>query len=167
MAEAIARGVTGSGLLKPTEILAADISPQRRSLFADQLKIRAIDDAAAVASHCGTLLLAVKPQQMAAILPAVGDVAKPDSLIITIAAGISTSHISRAMGKRSAWRVVRAMPNTPMLVGKGMVALCRGEHASASDLAMARRIFESAACVTEVTESMMDAVTALDRKSVV
>ena len=161
MAEAIARGVTASGLLKPTEILAADISPDRRSLFADSLKIRAIEDAAAVASQCPTLLLAVKPQHIAAILPAIGEVAKPDVLIITIAAGISTRYILANLGNRAPWRVVRAMPNTPMLVGKGMVALCPGEHATASDLTQARQIFESAASVVELTEDMMDAVTAV------
>ena len=161
MAEAIARGVTGSGLLRPTEILAADISADRRALFADRLKIRAIEDAAAVASQCPTLLLAVKPQQMAAMLPAIGEVAKTDVLIITIAAGISTRYIAGAMGSRAAWRVVRAMPNTPMLVGKGMVAICPGEHATAADLTQARGIFESAASVVELREEMMDAVTAV------
>lgn len=161
MAEAIARGVTSSGLFKPTEILAADISADRRALFADRLKIRAIEDAAAVASQCPALLLAVKPQQMAAMLPAIGEVAKTDVLIITIAAGISTRYIAGAMGSRAAWRVVRAMPNTPMLVGKGMVAICPGEHATAADLGSARQIFESAASVVELKEEMMDAVTAV------
>ena len=161
MAEAIARGVTSTGLIKPTEILAADISAERRALFADRLKIRAIEDAAAVASQCPTLLLAVKPQQMAALLPAIGEVAKTDVLIITIAAGISTRYIVGALGNRSHWRVVRAMPNTPMLVGKGMVAICSGQHATATDLTQARRVFESAASVVELKEEMMDAVTAV------
>jgi pyrroline-5-carboxylate reductase len=161
MAEAIARGVTSSGLFKPTEILAADISAERRSLFADRLKIRAVEDAAAVASQCPTILLAVKPQHIAAVLPAIGEVAKTDVLVITIAAGISTRYIASAMGQRSPWRVVRAMPNTPMLVGKGMVAICPGERATAADLTKARRIFESAASVVELKEEMMDAVTAV------
>jgi pyrroline-5-carboxylate reductase len=161
MAEAIARGVVGSGLLKPTEILAADISPQRRDVFADRLKIRAIEEAAAVASQCPTVLLAVKPQQMAAVLAAIGEVARCEALIITIAAGISNGYIATAMGRRAAWRVVRAMPNTPMLVGKGMVAICPGQHATAADMEQTRRIFESAASVVELQEPMMDAVTAV------
>lgn len=161
MAEAIARGVTSSGLLRSTEILAADVSPQRRDFFADQLKIRAVEEATTVASQCPTLLLAVKPQQVPTLLPAIGEVARPDALIITIAAGISTGYIARSLGARAKWRIVRAMPNTPMLVGKGMVAICPGENATAQDMVQARRIFESAASVVELKEAMMDAVTAV------
>src|ERR1035437_2207203 len=111
MAEAIARGVVSSGLFKAPEILAADISPQRRALFADDLKIRAIEDAAAGASQCATVVLCLKPQQMPMVLPALGEVARPGTLWITIAAGLSTSFVLQALGSREKWRVVRAMPN--------------------------------------------------------
>lgn len=161
MAEAIARGVVSSGLFKPTAILAADVSPQRRSLFADQLKIRAVEEAASVASQCQTLLLCVKPQQVPTVLPQLGEVAKPGTLFISIAAGISTAYIASSLGGRDAWRVVRAMPNTPMLVGKGMVAIAAGAKATAADLAVARRIFASAAEVIELREELIDAVTAV------
>jgi pyrroline-5-carboxylate reductase len=53
------------------------------------------------------------------------------------------------------------MPNTPMLVGEGVAAICRGQHATADDLALARKIFESAAVVIETTEDKLDAVTAV------
>jgi pyrroline-5-carboxylate reductase len=161
MAEAIARGVLSSGAYRPASILACDISPERRALFADELKVRAIEDAAAVASQCTTVLLCLKPQQMPVVLPQLGEVARPGTLFVSIAAGLSTRYISDTLGDAGQWRVVRAMPNTPMLVGKGMVALCAGAAARPADLATARSIFAAAAEVIEVREELMDAVTAV------
>jgi pyrroline-5-carboxylate reductase len=86
---------------------------------------------------------------------------RPDCLVISIAAGISTSYIERHLGEGRPWRVVRAMPNTPMLVGEGMAALAPGRHATTKDLTDARQLFESAGAVVEVTEDKLDAVTAL------
>jgi len=82
-------------------------------------------------------------------------------LIVSIAAGISSGFIERNLGAGKAWRVIRAMPNTPMMMGKGMVALARGKHASEQDLAAGRKIFEAGATVLELEESKMDAVTAM------
>jgi pyrroline-5-carboxylate reductase len=107
------------------------------------------------------VLLSVKPQQMAEMLAGLGGAMRPDCLVISIAAGISTGYIERHLGGGRAWRVVRTMPTTPMLVGEGMAALAPGKHATPADLADARRLFESAASVVEVTEDKLDAVTAL------
>jgi pyrroline-5-carboxylate reductase len=85
----------------------------------------------------------------------------PETLVISIAAGISSNFIEKHLGAAARWRVIRVMPNTPMLVGQGMAALCKGTHATSEDGAAARRIFECAAQVIEVPESLMDAVTAV------
>lgn len=161
MAEAIARGVIRSGLLRPDQIFAADPSPQRRSLFSNQLNIRATDDNREVARDARTLLLSVKPQQMKDVLAAIGSVARPDTLFISIAAGISSKFIETNLGKGQTWRVIRTMPNTPMLVGEGMVAVARGRHASEADAAQARKLFEAAAEVIELSEEKLDTVTAV------
>jgi pyrroline-5-carboxylate reductase len=161
MAEAIARGVTQSKLLTPDQIIAADPAAPRRALFERELHIRTADDNAAAARDARTILLSVKPQQMADVLAGLAPVLRNDVLIVSIAAGISTGFIERNLGAGKAWRVVRAMPNTPMLVAEGMVAIARGAHATSDDLATARRLFESAADVIEVPEDQIDAVTAL------
>jgi pyrroline-5-carboxylate reductase len=161
MAEAIVRGVVRSGLLQPAQIIAADVSPQRRALFSDDLKVRAVEGNAEAAGQAGTLLLSVKPQQLAEALAGIGRVLDPSATVISIMAGIGTASIERHLGGEQPWRVVRSMPNTPMLVGEGMVAVAPGRHATPADVAAARRIFESAASVIEVTEDQMDAVTAV------
>src|SRR5262249_45320401 len=89
------------------------------------------------------------------------DALEPSVLIISIAASISTDFIEKHLAAGKKWRIIRAMPNTPMLVGRGMTALARGAHASEKDLTCARRIFESAGTVIEVDEDKMNAVTAL------
>jgi pyrroline-5-carboxylate reductase len=101
---------------------------------------------------------------MAAVLAGLGPALDPSALVISIAAGISTAFIERNLGTAQPgrrWRVIRTMPNTPMLVGEGMVAIARGSHALPDDVADARRLFESAASVIEVTEDRIDAVTAV------
>ncbi len=161
MAEAIARGVIRSGLLSPGRIIAADPSAARRELFQNELKIEATDDNRATVGDAATVLLSVKPQHMGDVLAALASALGPETLIVSIAAGISTGFIEKHLGGTGKWRVVRAMPNTPMLVGEGMVALAPGAHATDADVATARRLFETAATVIQVAEDQIDAVTAL------
>jgi pyrroline-5-carboxylate reductase len=161
MAEAIARGVIQSGLLHPANVLASDVSPARRDLFIHQLGIRAVDDNREVAQQAQTIVLSVKPQHMAQVLSDIGAVAQLSSLFISIAAGISSQFIETHLGGSQNWRVIRTMPNTPMLVGEGMVALARGKHATEADAAWAQKLFEAAADVIEVSEDKLDAVTAV------
>jgi pyrroline-5-carboxylate reductase len=161
MAEAIARGVMNKNVLRADQMIAADVSPQRRELFEGQLKIKAVEDNLAAAREAKTLLLSVKPQHMAAALAGIGEVIGEQTLIISIAAGISSAFIEKHLGSGKRWRVVRSMPNTPMLVGEGMVAIAAGTNASRDDLAAARRLFEAAADVVEVAEDKMDTVTAV------
>ncbi len=161
MAEAIARGVISAGVYRPSDIIAADLSPQRRDLFADELKIRCIEDAVSIVTQTQTVLLCVKPQHMTSVLQSIREVVSADHLLISIAAGISTGFIEDTLGKEKRIRVVRVMPNTPMLLGKGMSGIAAGSNALPDDLAKARRLFESAGSVVEVKEELMNAVTAL------
>jgi pyrroline-5-carboxylate reductase len=161
MAEAIARGVTSRGVLRADQILAADVAEARREFFTSQLGIRTVTDNAEVARQSRVLLLSVKPQQMQAALAGIGAAMQPDTLVISIAAAVSTAFIEKHLGSDNPWRVIRTMPNTPMLVGEGTVAMAPGAHVTAADLAEARRLFEAAAQVIELPERNMDAVTAL------
>jgi pyrroline-5-carboxylate reductase len=161
MAEAIARGVMEKNVLQAGQMIAADISPQRREVFERQLKIKAVEDNATAAREAKMVLLSVKPQHMAAALAGLGQVIGESTLVVSIAAGISTAFIEKHLGGGRRWRVVRSMPNTPMLVGEGMAAIAAGANAGSDDLAAARRLFEAAADVIEVDEDKMDTVTAV------
>jgi pyrroline-5-carboxylate reductase len=97
-------------------------------------------------------------QALTQIAPAL----KPNAVIISIAAGISCAFIEKALGQSgNKPRVIRVMPNTPMLAGKGMSALALGANASEQDLITAERIFSAAGKTVRVPEASMDAVTAV------
>jgi pyrroline-5-carboxylate reductase len=161
MAEAIVRGLLSAGVYAPSQLIAADVAEARRALFSRELKITAVSDNGAAAAQAERVLLSVKPYQLKDVLPAIGRVLDPAALVISIAAGVRSGAIERALGAGKTWRVVRAMPNTPMLVGEGMVAIAPGAHAGADDLAAARQIFAASAQVMDVSEEQMDAVTAV------
>jgi pyrroline-5-carboxylate reductase len=162
MAEAIARGILTGKVLRPAQIIAADISPQRRELF-QSLAISVTEDSATAAAGAATVLLCVKPFQMESVLAELAPKLRGDALVISIAAGISTGFIEKSLGAgaSSPRRVIRSMPNTPMLVGEGMVAIAPGQYATADDLARAARLFGSSAKVLQTTEDKIDAVTAV------
>jgi pyrroline-5-carboxylate reductase len=161
MAEAIVRGVLQSRRLPADKIIVADISPARRGLFSADLHVAAVEDNLEVARQARAVLLSVKPQQAKAALEGIGAVLDPKSVVISIMAGISSSFIESSLGGGKPWHVIRTMPNTPMLVGEGMVAISKGRHATPDDVLFARYFFEAAASVVEVAEDKIDAVTAI------
>jgi len=158
MAEAIARGVVRSGAFRFDELVACDVAAERRRLFEDELHVRCTDDPAVVARDADLILLAVKPQQMEGVLATIAPAARADALVVSIAAGVTVAAIERHLAPRP---VVRTMPNTPLMVGLGAVALAPGTHATAEHLERARKLFAPLGVVVDVHEDQMDAVTAL------
>jgi pyrroline-5-carboxylate reductase len=159
MAEALCRGLLSAKIVRPERIVASDISEPRRRLFASELGVKAVGDNVLVAREAEVVVLAVKPQHMDGVLAEIGPWLGPEKLVLSIAAGVKLARIeSRA---KAGCRVVRAMPNAPVLVGKGVAAVCRGTKATAEDLETASRLLRCAAEVVTVEESAMDAVTAL------
>jgi pyrroline-5-carboxylate reductase len=160
MAEAIARGLIDGRVFQPGQMIAADVSPQRRELFSRELGIKTVEIPSKASVDARRILLSVKPQNMKDVLADLNSAMRDDALVISIAAGISSRFIEQNLAPRPC-RVIRTMPNTPMLVGEGMVAMAPGSRATPADMDDARRIFQPAATVIDVTEDKLDAVTAL------
>lgn len=161
MAEAIVRGVLSHNVIPAGAIIAADVSAQRRELFEQQLGVKSVEDNLPAARDAAIILLSIKPQQAQTVLAQLGQVISDRTLLVSIMAGIGSAFIEKHLGAGRKWRVVRTMPNTPMLLGEGMVAMARGANATADDLQTARKLFESAATVIDLDEEQMDAVTAV------
>jgi pyrroline-5-carboxylate reductase len=161
MAEAIVRGVVSRNVIPASAIIAADVSDDRRKLFETQLKVKAVEDNLVAARDVEVLLLSIKPQMAQKVLGELGQVVSERTLVVSIMAGIGSAFIEKHLGNGKKWRVIRTMPNTPMLLGEGMVAMARGANATENDSLLARNLFEAAATVIEVTEEKMDAVTAV------
>lgn len=157
MAEALIRGLLANKAVKPSQIVAADVRPERLEFFATTFGIRTAGDNAAAARDATIVVLAIKPQQMSEALSTLRPL--PAALFISIAAGVTTSRIERELGGHV--RVIRAMPNTPALVGAGATALAKGAHATDEDLGVAEAILGAVGLVVRVDETLIDAVTAL------
>lgn len=116
------------------------------------------DNRAAVAG-APVVLLCVKPQALPQVLEEIASALAPNALVISIAASTTVGFIQQKLGKDVA--VVRAMPNTPAMVGAAMTALCAGASVGHEQLETAKRLFESVGRVLIVDEKHMDAITAL------
>ncbi|MCS7033503.1 MAG: pyrroline-5-carboxylate reductase [Phycisphaerae bacterium] len=160
IAEAIATAVLRSRTLPAGRLIASDPATARRAVFAG-LGIDTTESNATAAQSAEIVMLCVKPQMMASVLEEIAPVVDSSKLIVSVAAGISTRYIADRLGKPVGSRVIRVMPNTPLLVGAGATALCKGGGASDEDLIRVRTLLQTASSVVEVTEDQMDAVTAV------
>lgn len=159
MAEALLRGILAAKRIRPEEILATDVRAERLAYLKTTYGIDVSPDNAAAARQVETVLMAVKPQNMDGALAELKGALGDAQLLVSIAAGISTTTIAAYFSHPV--RVVRVMPNTPALVLEGVSALARGRHATDRDLETTRHLFEAVGKVVVVDESLMDAVTGL------
>ena len=158
MAEAIMRGLLREDV--GVGICVAEISPKRRDeLTALFPNVRVVGDAAEAADWGEVIILAIKPQQAESVIDLIERVVTPNKLVISIMAGIPSAKIESLL--LPGCRVVRAMPNTPALIGAGATAVCTGRKATADDLDLARQIFALIGVAVSVDEKAMDAITGL------
>lgn len=151
-----------SGLLRemyqPADIVVVEHYPDRGRELTAKYGVRIVPIPEAV-TEAGTILIAVKPQDIDRLLADLRDLVTSDHLIVSVAAGITTSRIERALPSGPA--VVRCMPNTPALVDRAMTAASPGSNATPEHLAQAVRLLSAVGKVVQVPESQLDAVTAL------
>lgn len=158
MAEAFIKGLLGGGF--PVEdIHVSEPSESRLEWVCGRYGVCAARDNEDLVRLCDTIVLATKPQIVKEVLAGVRAAFSADKLLISILAGVSTDTLEELLA--GSHRVVRAMPNTPALVGAGASGLCKGRHASREDLNLARRLFETFGTVQLVDEAQLDAVTGL------
>lgn len=158
MAEAIAAAAIRADVLRADQMIAADPNPDRRAVF-EKRGIATTDDNVQVMAAGEQLLLAVKPQMMGAVAAELGSHLRDEQIVISIMAGITTEKLAKAVGKAA--RVVRVMPNTPVMVGWGMAGIALGREAKRGDDDLAFRLFSAAGKAIRVDEAKLDAVTAV------
>lgn len=160
MGTAMVKGFIAAGLCAPDAIIASDVDPAKRRALARSLKIRTTGDNADVARTARVLILAVKPQILAAVLEQLRPQIGARHLIVSIVAGWPTARLETGLGAGT--RVVRVMPNTPSLLGKGMAVAVRGRHASAADERLVLKLLRTVGLARAVDdETLIDAVTGL------
>ncbi len=156
MGGAMIRGLLGAGIVLREHLLFYDPDPARK-LEMEGLGARAAKDYAAL-MQAQVVVLAVKPQVIQAVMAALAEYARPSHLIISIAAGVTLAVLEAAFPES---RLIRAMPNTPTMVGEGMAALAPGHRATEADLTLALDLFGAVGRAAPVEEKFLDAVTGL------
>jgi pyrroline-5-carboxylate reductase len=155
MAEAIIRGLLESKTVAPGHIMTSDVMPERLEFMAATYGIGTTADNAALVAEADILVLAIKPQVAGQVLALIARHTDDTKLVISIVAGLTTATMAAALGDGP--RIVRTVPNTPVFVGEGMVAIAVDGPAREDDYAAAAAIFEPVARIVKVEEKHMDA----------
>jgi pyrroline-5-carboxylate reductase len=141
------------------QITAATRTEERAKLLRDEQGIVVELDAAAAVKGADVVMLAVKPQDMAAALDQIGGSLKDGVFVVTVAAALPTSFYEARLPKGTP--VVRAMPNTPSVISRGATGIAGGAHATATHLQLAAGMLKETGLVVTVDEAQMDAVGAV------
>jgi pyrroline-5-carboxylate reductase len=157
MGEALVSGMLRAGR-PPAGILAAARRPQRAVELHDRYGIEVVT-AAEASKAADILVLTVKPQDMAALLDEIAPHVPSSRLVISVAAGITTSFIERRLAEDVP--VVRVMSNTPVLVDEAMSVVSAGSHATDEHLRLTEELLRPVGRVIRIPESQQDAATAL------
>jgi len=151
-----------SGLIRAgrsvDQLLVGEKRPERARELEERYGVAVVSNLDAT-KRADTVALVVKPQDMAALLDEIAPSIRPGQLVVSLAAGITTSFLESRLP--DGVPVVRVMPNTPALVDEGMAAIAPGSHCDDDHLAIAEQLLGSTGRVVQVPEKHMDAVTAI------
>ncbi|HEY4408372.1 MAG TPA: pyrroline-5-carboxylate reductase [Acidimicrobiia bacterium] len=158
MGEALLGGLIEGGW-DPEGLVVAEVVAERRHAIEGRFaKVRVVPNPAWAVAEAEVVVVAVKPGDVPAALEAAEPVLEPGALVLSIAAGVTIATLESLVPGRP---VVRAMPNTPAVVGRGAAAIAAGQHAGEEHLARAEGILAVVGTVARVPEKLLDAVTGL------
>ncbi len=157
--EALISGLLSSGWREPADIIASSRRAERITELAERHGIVATLSNEEAVSGAALVVIAVKPQDIEALLGEIGHLVTGEQTLLSIAAAIPTAAIERHLAPGVP--VVRAMPNTPSVVHEGVAGLCAGAHADDAHITLAEEALAHLGAVVRVPEKLMDAVTAV------
>ena len=159
MATALGKGFINAKLVKAAQLVAADPFAAAREHFAAETGAKTFATNLEAARAADVLILATKPDQVAAALAEIAGAFGKNHLLISIAAGVTIAKLEGALPAGA--RVIRVMPNTPALVGAGASGFAPGKNATAADAELAQKLLSAVGVALLVKESLLDAVTGL------
>ena len=160
MATALARGLARAEIVPAGAIAAYDPSDEARKAFASEIPGTTVEATnAADVARSDVVILAVKPQTMTEALASIRSAVGGNTLVVSIAAGVTLGRLEAALPERQ--RVVRVMPNTPCLIGLGASGFALGKHATKEDAKLVTSLLSAVGVAFEMPEKLLDAVTGL------
>jgi len=157
--EALLSGLLSSGWREAGEITVTNRSEERIAELRERYGVEATADNVAAVTGAGLVVVAVKPQDIDALLAEVGQHLTMEQTVVSVAAAITTAHIQDRIA--AGVPIVRAMPNAPATVHEGMAGISAGAHAGDEQLALAEELLAHLGRVVRVPETWMDAITAV------
>ncbi|MEK7872107.1 MAG: pyrroline-5-carboxylate reductase [Nitrospirota bacterium] len=159
MAEAMIRGIIKAGLCNKKDIFVSDVSPDRLSLLKEKYGIETRSGNKEVLKLSDLIVLSVRPLVADSVLAEIKDQFDPGTLVISIVTGIPISRIAEGIDKKA--RVIRAVPNLPVLVGDGLTAISPGKGVTDEETKWISSLFNSVGRSIVLEEKYLDAVTGL------
>lgn len=163
MGSAMLSGILQSGLVEAKDLIASAKSEDTQNKIKNELKIHLAASNREAAEFSDIIFLAVKPQYYEAVIGEIKDTVKQEQIVVSIAPGKTLGWLEGLFGRPV--KLVRAMPNTPAMVGEGMTAYCAAQLLTEEEKAQIAQICGCFGRAEEVEESMMDAVTAVSGSS--
>ncbi len=159
MATAMVQALLRSKMTTSDRIVASDVVEEARDVLADITQIKVFAENQPVIDKSEVIFLAVKPQVMAEVLLELKPMLTAKHLVVSVAAGVTLTQLSAILGNKV--RLIRVMPNTPILVGAGAAGFCLGAKATFDDAELVHRILNTLGKAVELPERLIDAVTGL------
>ncbi len=162
MGGAMIQGIMRSGV-DAADVMASDRSEQMRKKIAEGCAITVTEDNQAVAAFADVLFLAVKPQFYESVITEIRDAVREETIVVTIAPGKTIDWVQECFGREL--KIIRTMPNTPAMVGEGMMGMTPGKLVTEEETALVRDICSGFSKAEIVPEHLMDVVTAVSGSS--
>lgn len=162
MATAIIKGATEKAVFDSKDLLVYDISRDKMDKI-KQMGLNVSEGPDLLVKHCNIIFLCIKPQNIAKVIHDIRHEITEEKLIVSIAAGISTGYIEKCVGRPC--KVIRTMPNTPLMIGQGATAICKNNLVTEPEFKQIIDIFSSVGVVEVIDESLMNAVTSVNGSS--
>jgi len=163
MASAIIGGLIKNDVFATEDIYATALTDATQARVKEQFGIQIAESNRALVEAVDIVVLAVKPQYYQTVIEEVGDAVREDQLLISIAPGKTMEWLGEKFGKPV--KIIRSMPNTPAMVGKGMTAICYNHLVDDADLEITGKIFGGIGEYEIIGEHLMDAVVGVSGSS--
>jgi pyrroline-5-carboxylate reductase len=159
LGETLIKGLLDAGVINIANVRITAGHQQRLDQMRERFNVEGSLSNKVVSAAADVIILAVKPQTVPIVLSEIGDELTPSQVLISVAASVSTAFIEKHLA--AAVPVIRAMPNTPCQLKKGMTGIAAGKNASSEHLELAKFIFDAVGRTIVADEKHMDAITGL------
>jgi len=163
MGTAMIKGIIRASIVNPSDIYVCDLDKQKLQALSTELGVKTVANSIEVVEKCDYIVIAVKPNAVKLVLDGIKNVFSLDKLLISIAAGIPLKTYKNALGEEK--KIIRAMPNTPAIIGQGMTLISFDKCVQDDDIKAAMGILGSLGMVECLEEKLMNEVVALTGSS--